>query len=761
MKVFCFNLIICLGVVHILGAQNIPSDKVLTNQELSGYLTKSVKKQLSVNGEISEQRLAEYFREKFSERYFYDWKTNEARFKEYKNLYPEAEVGHTERALDHLAKFPSNTQWKLPFNYQNGQPVNAYALRHLARQHKMVDIGYYYFYQNKDITFLDYFTQQLASLNKALSNNQFEIIADGNGVYEAFRSGYRVINWLQLHSLFLGQSGYSDQEQLVTIATFLQHAQHLFENNQEFVPGNHQTRGVTALAMIAIILKDFEGADQWYNHAMSLLGVHLDKEINNDGFQFERTVHYHISDIGTYYYVYQLAKKSNLPIQAVWENKLKSLFTTLSKIAFPDKSAPVLSDDTDTPWAETNDISGAMTLGYLLFENPEIGYFANDKLNTKFYWTASQSQLDKLKNKQTSAPKALSLDFPDTGYYFMREGWDKDDTVMVISAGVDPIKPDHQHGDILGIQAMANGKVVLPNYQVRYSLSDLELFKNSMTKNVALVDNQLLGKQYTSNKGGSGFGKFKKLPKPKTLTWFTNKALDVFVGSHDGFSNIGVDYTRQVIAVNKEFWIVKDNFESQTNHTYKQVWQGHYSQENGPNLLRSSFDDGSGLDILQLHTVDSVQTDGARGKQWSVVSKNSDKSFSFISVIFPFKTYDKRIDETLTVPALKGWTLNQSNWKTNNKQSVSLTKAETSLLFSVQTITDKQVSISFSKTSDVYITRNNNTITIQLLSQPYNDLNMQVMVDGKPFKIVNKTVYNSGKIPVNGNQEYILEFAKN
>ncbi|MEQ3664518.1 heparinase II/III family protein [Olleya sp.] len=761
MKVFCFNLIICLGFVNFLGAQNIPSDKVLPIPELSNYLTESVKKQLIANGDLSEQRLAEYFREKFSERYFYDWKTNEERFKEYQTIYPEAEVGHTERALDHLAKFEANAQWKLPFNYQNGQPVNAYALRHLARQHKMIDIGYYYFYQNKNQKYLDYFTQQLASLNLALANNQFETIPDGNGVYEAFRSGYRVINWLQLHSLFLGQSGYSDQEQLVTIATFLQHAQHLFENNQEFVPGNHQTRGLTALAMIAIILKDFEGADQWYNHAMTLLGAHLDKEINNDGFQFERTVHYHISDIGTYYYVYQLAKKSKLPIDAVWESKLKSLFTTLSKIAFPDKSAPVLSDDTDTPWAETNDISGAMTLGYLLFENPEIGYFATDQLSTKFYWTASQTQLDKLKNKQSSPPKALSLDFPDTGYYIMREGWDKHDNMMVISAGVDPIKPDHQHGDVLGVQAMSNGKVVLPNYQVRYSLSDLELFKNSMTKNVALVDDQLLGKQYTSNKGGSGFGKFKKIAQPKTLTWFNNDVMDVFVGTHDGFNNIGVDYVRQVIAIKKEFWIVKDNFKSESNHTYKQVWQGHYTKENGPNLLRASFDNGSGLDILQLNTIDSVKTDGARGKQWSVVSKNNQNSFNFISVIFPFKTYDKRIDETEAIPNINNWKLNQSDWKASNNDAVSLTKAEASLLFSVQTITNKQISISFSQTSDIYIFNNDDTITIQLLSQPYNDLYMQVMVDGKPLKTVNKKAYKTAKIPVNGNQVYQLEIALN
>ena len=111
---------------------------------------------------------------------------------------------------------------------------------------------------------------------------------------------------------------------------------------------------------------------------MKLLEEHLVKEINNDGFQFERSVHYHISDIGNYYYVYQLAKTSNIEVNPFWEEKLKSLFTTLTKIAFPDKSAPVLQDDTDNPWAEKNDISGALTLGYLLFEDPSMGYFANN-----------------------------------------------------------------------------------------------------------------------------------------------------------------------------------------------------------------------------------------------------------------------------------------------------------------------------------------------------------------------------------------------
>ena len=714
-----------LLINHVI-AQSVPSRKVVSTSNLSNYLKSEVKKTISKKGDISISELAEYFREKFSERYFYDWKNFDKRFQSYKNIYPISELSHTERALDHMAKYEGSTQWKLPFNYQFGVPVNAYALRHLARQHKMVDIAFYYNYQNQNQKYLEYFKNQMHSLNKALNADEYEKIEDGNGVYEAFRSGYRILNWLQIHNMFLGQKNYSDEDQLKTIATLLQHGAHLYEHNQKFHSGNHQTRGLSALAMVSILLRDFEGTDVWYNHAMKLLEEHLSKEINDDGFQFERTVHYHISDIGNFYYVYQLAKNSSLEVNEFWENKLKSLFTTLIKIAYPDKSTPVLSDDTHAPWAEKNDISGAMTLGYLLFEDDEMGYFANNKVEAKMFWYLNDSQMEMLNNIETKKPEYKSIEFPITGYYIMRDGWKASDNMMIISAGLDDLKPDHQHGDMLGIQAMSNGKVVLPNYQVRYYLKDLELFKNSMTKNVALVDDELQGKQYTSNKGGSGFGKFKELPNPKVISWTSNDEVDVFVGSHDGFENIGVEYSRQVINLKNDFWIVKDNFNSDKPHTYKQVWQGHFSNEHAPNLIRTSFDDGSGMDIYQLLEADNIKTDGRRGKEWSIVSKNEKSSYSFISIVFPFSTFNKRIDEDSQNPDLKGWKLNNSNWKSENPDVASLTKGDTSIFFLVKSLTLEGIKLSLSEFGDVKVIKNDD----QLIVQSLNDKELQLSVSG-------------------------------
>ena len=711
----------CLG-------QSIPSDHVLTIDKLPQLLKSDVKTILESQGDINHERLAKHFREQFAQRFFYDHNTFHERLDHYNLLYKN-QSDHAKRALDHLSKYPPKAQWLLPFNYQNGEAVNAYALRHLARQHKMVDIAFLYFDDNKDKQYIEYFEEQMQSLNEALASDKYDKIKDGNGVYEVYRAGYRVLNWLWIHNMFLNEGAYSDKGQLNTIATLLQHAQHLYERNTSFRSGNHQTRGMSALAQLAILFSDVEGSDQWFERAMARLSEHLDKEINDDGFQFERSLHYHMSDINNYFFVYQLAKINNIEVDKAWEEKLRTLFITLTKIAYPDKHAPVLQDDTEIPWAEVNDISGVMTLGYLLFEDAEFGYFASNKVADRMYWFLSQHQIELLEDIKKKQPTYGSLVFPETGYYVMRKGWDVDDHYMIVSAGLDADKPDHQHGDMLGIQAMANGEVILPNYQVRYSLKDFNLFKNSMVKNVALVDNELQGKQWTSNKGGSGFGKFKNLPQPKVLAWNSNENFDLFIGSHDGFEDIGVEYSRQVIYIKDAFYIVKDNFTSEHPHSYKQVWQGHYSLENSPNLLRATFPKASGCDILQLNSVDTSVQSGSRGKNWTVVAKHGQDSFNFITIIFPYKGYHNRIDELATETKLADWDLNQSAWKMEGSSPASISQSNENYFFGISALHLEDIKLSFEVESDVYIALNENELSIHLLSSIDTDVRIETSSD--------------------------------
>lgn len=696
-RAFAGFLIVTISILQVSTARSqnfIPSERVLSVDELKNFLSPDVKAE-------SVSDLAEYFRNQFAIRYFYDWNTLDERLKIYNEKY-SPESGHRSRALDHMGKYNDSTQWVLPFNYLNGDPVNAYALRHLARSHKMVDIAFLYFEDNKDPKYINYFTTQMRSLNTALELNKYEKIEDGNGVYEVFRSGYRILNWLRIHNMFLGEEAYSDEDQLLSIATMLQHGQHLYERNSEFRSGNHQTRGMSALAMLGILFRDFAGADKWYELAMTRLEEHLDREINSDGFQFERSVHYHISDIGNFFYVYQLAKINEVMVGEAWEAKLESLFTTLTQIAYPDKSAPVLQDDTNRPWSEKNEIGEVMALGYLLFDKPEYGYFAASSVTPNMYWFISAEQLESLKDIKEKKPRHKSLSFEETGYYIMRQGWNKKNHMMIITAGLDDKKPDHQHGDMLGVQAYANGRVLLPNYQVRYSLPDYEFFKNSLVKNVALVDDLMQGRKYRGNRGGSGFGKFGYLPNPTTILWNPAKGREWYIGSHDGFEEVGVSYSRQVFSVENDFWIVKDNFNSENKHDFKQVWQGHYSIDAYPDLIRSTFDDGSGLDIYQMSHPDNITQDGTRGKGWTIITKEGETHFSFITILYPFSYYSQSLNPASKDMKIRGWVLDNPGFDVSGENLRSISKNGRHYLFNVEKIKIKDQHFSFTKPVDLY-----------------------------------------------------------
>ena len=714
----------------------IPAERILTSAELFELLDeekyeglREIKKVFQKGKkELAEVQLADYFKEAFSERYYFSWKKFEERFNTYEELYPGEREDHFQRAEYFQSRYLADTKWQLPFTNQLGEEVTAYRLRHLARQHKAVDMALASFYRNDQATTISYFATQVRSLNQAFTNGEYERqnASGGNGVYEVFRAGYRVLNWLLIHNMYLSQTAYQPADQLEMIKTLLHHGAQLNDRTPTFKYGNHQTRGLSALALIAIMLPEFEGTDQWYQHAMNLLEQHLEKEINPDGFQFERSVHYHMSDIDNYFYVYQLAQLNNLEVSPIMEHKLQQLFTTLVKIAQPDRHAPVLQDDTEEPWAEFNYIDKVMTLGAILFDDPTIFYFAADKVEAFKYWFVRQEQIEALKTRKKTKPELGSIALETTGYYVMRNGWNINSQFMIISAGLDENKPSHQHGDMLGLVAYANGNEILPNYQVRYFLPDYSIFKNSWVKNVAIVDSILHGKEWEPNSGGSGYGQWEELPQPKVIAWYAGDKLDYFAGAHNGYEDIGVDYQREVIFIKDGFWIVRDFFQSPEPHTYQQIWQGHFDEERKGRHIRATFQNGAGLEVILLdERCDSISYGSNRGKGRAVFNKTERSLDGFTTLLYSFEGFETRIpaETDLGKFKLKNWEIINSrdgiyatdNW-TSDASNI-LHKENSWVLLDASFFEYKGKRLAFSKATDLYLDGTDNTWEVLIMGR--------------------------------------------
>ncbi len=543
------------------------------------------------------QKLTMYFKRKVAQRYYFNWHHFPKRLQKYVQTFPSQTQKHLRFARQMMHTFAPETEWQLPMKNLRGEPLKAYPFRHLVRQSKMPDVVISYYLNNKEKSYLDYFVNQVGSLNKAVHQGKVE--TGGNAVYEVFRAGKRIHHWLFCHNALLASHDYTWHDQLLLLRTFLQHGEILFAETQKMHAGNHQTRGLVALFELAAIFPEFKPAARWRQHAINGLLWHIEHEVNPDGFQFERSEHYHKGDIENYLRVYQLARLNSIDLPKAFVQKFKSMFEALVKLALPDGNLPVLQDDTDQGADTEADLSAPMAVGAMLFHHPIYRYFAGNRWPEAYYWLLTQRQLGEFFTLKSQTPNLSSVALPQTGYYVMRDGWQPTNKYLLISAGLQKRKPDHQHGDMLGIIAYAGGTMFLPNYKVHYNRSDYPYLKNSWAKNVALVDSQVQGQIWLANRGGSGFGKWKTLPQPKVLCWQPGETIDYFSGTHNGFANRNVKYDRTVFFVKHGFWLVRDRFQAVGRHTYQQVWQGAFRQVSNRQLQRV-LASGKTASILQL-----------------------------------------------------------------------------------------------------------------------------------------------------------------
>lgn len=560
-------------------------------------------------------------------RYYFDWTNFKPLLEVYDDAYPEIfENKHRKQAEYQISHYAPETSWQLPFKNLKGEEVTAYELRHLARQQKSADMTLLYFYDDEK-AYLDYWTRQVADLMRAYKSGEYD--DEGNGIFEYYRAGRRIHTWLFNHHAYYNSSEYTSKNQKLLIQTFVYHGFDLAERTKHYNPGNHHTKGLVALFELAVFLQDFSFSDAWINQSLDGLTKHMELEVNDDGFQFERSVHYHVGDIENYLRVYQLAQINQIPVPELFEKRFKEMFNVLVKIAQPDKNLPVLQDDTDHYLKEVNELGGIFKAGSLLLKDPVLEYFAGAYLDSEWFWILARMLDQNVPEKKQPTYGSLALE--STGYYIMRSGWEKDDAYMCISAGLSNRKPDHQHGDMLGVTAYAGGHQILPTYQVNYNEPDYKIFKNSWVKNVVIVDSIPHGQEWKENEGGSGFGKFLKLPEPKTIFWKVGENLDIYVGTHNGYKDMDVQTYRTVLFFkSQKEWVVCDLFVAPEPHEYQQIWQELDNSDLTGNLSRS-FENGMNFLILQkTPAVYHIDMTPLREKKSWMVSVTAD-TFQFIT----------------------------------------------------------------------------------------------------------------------------------
>ena len=665
-----FTLVVFMKLILLQAAwgqgaiDKIPRNRLVSNLELFSNLDPDFPSLVNVRTALKAsdtlralESLMQHFRSRTSPKYFFDPGTVKERIEAFSQIYPRETHAILDGANGFKRTYGADVDWKRPGKDLTGREHTPNTIRFLARQWHAENIALSHFLNDQDSLNLNFLLNHIQDFAGDYEAGLAE--SGDNDVFERFYAGHRTRNWLSAHHLLLGSGQYRWQDQAFMVKVFLLHGARLVDQSKRFHWGNHQLHGLCALYEMTSMYPEFPVMRLWNAQALKLILEHLDKEIASDGFQFERASHYHKLDIINYFRVHRIARLNKVQLPDWYEVRFRKMFESIAALAMPTKSLPVLQDAQDSRQGRAGDVNAGtafgltqaytdaaefpepqealfMSLGALVFEEPQFRFFGGTSFPAAWYWFFDPEAGTRYAGLTTETPRMKSVALKETGYYVMRTGWEPNDLYMVIDGGLAQHKPDHTHGGILGLIAYAHGQVVLPNYHVRYSDPSYKILKNSYVKNVALTDSILQGRRWRDNKARTGFGIWLELPKPEVHAWEVDSVYDYFSGSHNGFDTVGVKYTRSILFVKPHYWLVLDDFISKERHTYQQIWQGAYRSEREGREAIQHMTGGSGMRILQPAADDvSAALNITAGKNAVWFVKTGTGRHTFATVLFP------------------------------------------------------------------------------------------------------------------------------
>jgi len=129
----------------------------------------------------------------------------------------------------------------------------------------------------------------------------------------------------------------------------------------------------------------------------------------------------------------------------------------------------------------------------------------------------------------------------------------------------------HAHADALAIEVVACGKTMVVDPGTFTYTASVDLrnhFRSSLAHSAVSIDGE------SSSLPGGPFT-WRTIARAVAHRWHVDDAFDFFEGSHDGFGRLTdpVGYTRQVLFIKGDYWIVRDTVRARGAHLVSVTFQ--------------------------------------------------------------------------------------------------------------------------------------------------------------------------------------------
>ncbi len=297
--------------------------------------------------------------------------------------------------------------------------------------------------------------------------------------------------------------------------------------------GNWETQRADSLLEFGQAHPELKRGQEWFEEGLGGMVQNASETIFPDGSLHEASLNYHGLVTNRFLQLLENARKNNFAVPASLEKTVEKMIdfmlysTTWLGPTVRDKDGGwrgPATGDTFAPFGASDYFGrGAKHFG-----------------RKDYLWMFTDG-------KEGVPPKYKSMDFPASGWFVTRSGWDKDARFMHVHNGKNS---GHGHDDELQMVVSAYGRELLidPGIYV-YGTKEAQEISRTQAHSTISVD----GGQTLTEKGKN--------------TWVSKGTYDYLDATNAGYGGIdGVHHRRRIVFVKPDFWVVVDDVTGPGSH---------------------------------------------------------------------------------------------------------------------------------------------------------------------------------------------------
>ena len=379
----------------------------------------------------------------------------------------------------------------------------------------------------------------------------------------------RSINLLAAVELIRSSTAITEEKFATILKLFDQHGRFILDNNEfsYVATSNHYLSDVIGLFWIGTLMPELANAREWKRFGLSEMLREMDKQVLNDGADFESSTGYHRFVSEMLLYSFLLAKRDGVGINKKYWTKLGQMVGYLNAILRPDGRMPLIGDADGSQIVplvkrDADDPRYLLAIGALLFEDPSL---ATSDLTPEVLWLFGEEGVKAFNAMKNTADLPASAAFPDAGSYVMRSG----DLYLHFNAndcGVNG-RGSHAHNDALALEVSAFGRpfIIDPgSYVYNLDRDERNMFRSTAYHSTVMIDGieqNTIDRDLPFVMGNEA--------KPKVVEWETSPVRDKVVAEHYGYVRLPHSVIhRRTVKFNKSerYWLIEDRLEGKGKH---------------------------------------------------------------------------------------------------------------------------------------------------------------------------------------------------